>query len=219
MTVRDELVAAIAERYRSGLRWEKARILDEFVAVRGYHRKHAMRLLRNGRAGKRSGPRPFLDEPDDALVADPVLQEADDPFLGNLREERPDIGVENEIHLPAGDPDDQRVQRVVLAAPWPEPVREPEELLLVDRAQHRRHRPLDDLVFGRGDRERTLAAVFLRDVDLKRGPGDIGRRAGKWAPLTRASAFTVSTNSSRKRALTAASGTAVPWRDLPVWGQ
>jgi len=54
-----------------------------------------------------AGPQPFLDEPDDALVADPVLQEADDPFLGNLREERPDVGVEDEVHLSAADPDDK----------------------------------------------------------------------------------------------------------------
>jgi len=57
MAVRDELVVAIAERYGGSLRGEKARILDEFVAVSGYHRKHAMRLLREGRTGKRSGPR------------------------------------------------------------------------------------------------------------------------------------------------------------------
>jgi len=38
MAVRDELVAAIAERYGASLRWEKARILDEFAAVTGYHR-------------------------------------------------------------------------------------------------------------------------------------------------------------------------------------
>jgi hypothetical protein len=57
MAVRDELAVAIAERYGGSLRWEKARILDEFVAVSGYHRKHAMRLLREGRTGKRSGPR------------------------------------------------------------------------------------------------------------------------------------------------------------------
>src|SRR3954471_19581607 len=111
-----------------------------------------------------AGSQPFLDEPDDALVADPVLQEADDPFLGNLREERPDVGVENEVHPPAADPDNQRIQRIMLAAPWPEPVREPEEILLVDRVQHRRRGSLDDLVFQRRDRKRTLAAVFLRNV-------------------------------------------------------
>jgi hypothetical protein len=59
MVARDELVVAIAERYGGSLRWEKARILDEFVAVTGYHRKHAMRLLRDGRVNRRSELDPF----------------------------------------------------------------------------------------------------------------------------------------------------------------
>ena len=46
MTTRDELVAAIAGRYAQGDRVERSRILDEFSAVTGFHRKHAMRLLR-----------------------------------------------------------------------------------------------------------------------------------------------------------------------------
>lgn len=46
MATRDELLAAVAERYRSSPRADRARILDEFTAVTGYHRKHAMRLLR-----------------------------------------------------------------------------------------------------------------------------------------------------------------------------
>lgn len=45
MAVREELVKAIGERYRAGSREEKFRILDEFVAVTGYHRKHAIRTL------------------------------------------------------------------------------------------------------------------------------------------------------------------------------
>ena len=47
----------MAERYCRGSRAERAGILDEFVAVTGFHRKHAMRLLRGGRPGQRSGPR------------------------------------------------------------------------------------------------------------------------------------------------------------------
>src|SRR5215813_7955138 len=43
---RGELLEAVGKRYRQGGRKEKARILDEFAAVTGYHRKHAMRLLR-----------------------------------------------------------------------------------------------------------------------------------------------------------------------------
>ncbi len=48
MATRDELLAAVAARYRDSRRAEKTRILDEFAAVTGHHRKHAMRLLRAG---------------------------------------------------------------------------------------------------------------------------------------------------------------------------
>ncbi|QXQ05158.1 DDE-type integrase/transposase/recombinase [Sphingosinicellaceae bacterium] len=50
MATRTELVAAISERYRSADRASKGRVLDEFVAVTGFHRKHAMRLMRAGPA-------------------------------------------------------------------------------------------------------------------------------------------------------------------------
>ena len=71
------------KRYGGSLRWEKARILDEFVAVTGYHRKHAMRLLRDGRPGKRSGPRPTRRVYDEAVrEALVVLWEASDRVCG-----------------------------------------------------------------------------------------------------------------------------------------
>ena len=83
MAVRDELVVAIAERYGGSLREEKARILDEFVAVSGYHRKPAMRLLREGRTGKRSGPRLARRVYDEAVrEALVVLWEASDRICG-----------------------------------------------------------------------------------------------------------------------------------------
>jgi len=53
MAARDELVAAIAGRYAQGDRAERGRILDEFAAVTGFHRKHAMRLLRAGQVTRR----------------------------------------------------------------------------------------------------------------------------------------------------------------------
>jgi hypothetical protein len=65
---RRELVDAIGTRYRTAARCDKLRILDEFVAVTGYHRKHAIRLLNDaGTAGKQSEPRvssrgPVYDE-------------------------------------------------------------------------------------------------------------------------------------------------------------
>ena len=57
MATRDELVGALTVRYTASDRRERGRILDEFVAVSGLHRKHAMRLLRAGQANQRSGPR------------------------------------------------------------------------------------------------------------------------------------------------------------------
>jgi hypothetical protein len=67
MAARAELLGAIRERYRSGGWPEKSQILDEFVAVTGYHRKHAIRLLsataapaaRRGRARCIYGPAVF----------------------------------------------------------------------------------------------------------------------------------------------------------------
>ena len=47
MATRAELVEAVGKRYRTADRLHKGRILDEFVAVTGFHRKHAMRLLRS----------------------------------------------------------------------------------------------------------------------------------------------------------------------------
>jgi hypothetical protein len=45
MTTRKELVAALQLRYGSATFGDRIRILDEFVALTGYHRKHAIRLL------------------------------------------------------------------------------------------------------------------------------------------------------------------------------
>ena len=47
MTTRKELVEALRERYRSAAFGDRIKILDEFVAVTGYHRKHAIRVLRD----------------------------------------------------------------------------------------------------------------------------------------------------------------------------
>ncbi len=58
MATRDGLVAAVSERYGRASRAERGLILDEFAAVTGLHRKHAVRLLRGGTPRRRSGPRP-----------------------------------------------------------------------------------------------------------------------------------------------------------------
>jgi hypothetical protein len=45
MSTRSELVTAIRERYERSHKAERSVILSEFVAITGYHRKHAIRLL------------------------------------------------------------------------------------------------------------------------------------------------------------------------------
>jgi hypothetical protein len=47
MTTRKELVEALRERYRSAAFGDRIKILDEFAALTGYHRKHAIRVLRD----------------------------------------------------------------------------------------------------------------------------------------------------------------------------
>ena len=70
MATRRELIAAIGQRYRDGSRNERAAILDELVGVTGYHRKHAIRVLRCAERPprKRSVPRIY-----DAAVADALI--------------------------------------------------------------------------------------------------------------------------------------------------
>ena len=42
---KDELIAELRPRYRQASRSEKQQILDEVVAVTGYHRKYAIQVL------------------------------------------------------------------------------------------------------------------------------------------------------------------------------
>lgn len=82
MATRRELTAAVGQRYREASRTEKARILDEFVIVTGFHRKHAMRLLRGdiGQSSVRRTRRRIYEEAErNALV---VLWEASDRICG-----------------------------------------------------------------------------------------------------------------------------------------
>ena len=83
MATRKELVEAVLERYRSGSAAERKKILDEFVAVSGYHRKHALRLLNAEQVAPRArtaGRRRIYGEAvRQALV---VLWEASDRICG-----------------------------------------------------------------------------------------------------------------------------------------
>ena len=83
MGTRDELLEAVAARYRAATRTGKGRILSEFAEISGYHRKHAERLLRRENVVDRSRPRPERRVYDDAVrEALVVLWEAGDRICG-----------------------------------------------------------------------------------------------------------------------------------------
>ena len=48
LATRTEVLGATRSRYIEASKKDKSRILDEFVAIVGCHRKHAVRLLRRG---------------------------------------------------------------------------------------------------------------------------------------------------------------------------
>jgi hypothetical protein len=83
MATRRELVEAIQKRYQHARLAKKTAILDEFIEVTGYHRKHAVRLLgSNGeRRDKklRSKERIYGDAVQEALI---LLWEAADRICG-----------------------------------------------------------------------------------------------------------------------------------------
>ena len=58
-------------------------------------------------------PQPFLDQAEHPLVRDPVFDELHKPRVIEPGEEVADVRVEHPVHLPARDPDKERVQRVM----------------------------------------------------------------------------------------------------------
>ena len=53
-TSKRELQLALRPRYRQADKAEKGRILEQFVAATGYHRKYAIALLKHGPPPRRS---------------------------------------------------------------------------------------------------------------------------------------------------------------------
>ncbi len=80
---RQDLLQAVRERYRGSLKEEKLRILDEFVAVTGYHRKHIIRRFNAAPVAGRLDRRVRLPVYDEAVrEALIVLWEASDRVCG-----------------------------------------------------------------------------------------------------------------------------------------
>jgi hypothetical protein len=95
-----------------------------------------------------------------------MLDELHQPSVVESVVELSDVGIEHPAHLLRSDPNRQRIQRLMRAAPRSESIREPQKVLFVNRVQHFDSGTLDDLVFKRGNAERAKLAWFtrLRDV-------------------------------------------------------
>ena len=114
LTTRRELIQAIAERYHAAARPEKKAILDEFIKVTGYHRKHAIRALKRT-TGRGAEPAPRSRLYDEAVrSALTILWEAADRICGKrLKEAIPTLldAMERYGHLQL----DGEVRRRLLA--------------------------------------------------------------------------------------------------------
>ncbi|PPB80690.1 MULTISPECIES: integrase catalytic domain-containing protein [Mycetohabitans] len=82
MSIRREWIEAVGERYRRSDRSEKRAILDEFVQVTGYHRKHAIRVLCREPVLPRTKPGPQRRYDDQVRAALITLWEAADRICG-----------------------------------------------------------------------------------------------------------------------------------------
>ncbi len=102
MATRRELIEAIAIRYRAGTRIEKKKILDEFIEVTGFHRKHAIRALRKTCRAKSGGAQKVFRARlynEAAIAALTVLWEAADRICGKrLKEAIPTLVAAMERH-------------------------------------------------------------------------------------------------------------------------
>ena len=122
-----ELLAALSGRYESSSKTDKGRILDEYVAVSGYHRKHAIRLL-GSRGSPRAQPeagrgldgqRRIYDEAvTEALI---VLWEAADRICGKrLKAIIPDLIAALERHGHLGLDEQVRERLLVVSENYPD---------------------------------------------------------------------------------------------------
>ena len=61
-------------------------------------------------------------------------------------EKAPNVRIQHPVHFLPRDPDTQRIQRLMLAASWSEPVRETPKVLLIDLLKNRGYSLLNDFV-------------------------------------------------------------------------
>ena len=86
------------------------------------------------------------------------------PGLSWRTEKSSDVYVQHKAHLLPRERDVQRIQRLMLATSWPEPIRETPKVLFVNLIEDRDHGMLDDLVLKRRNPQWPLPPIGLRNI-------------------------------------------------------
>jgi hypothetical protein len=105
------------------------------------------------------------------MVGHAVLDKLHRPFVAHLVKEPPNVRVQHPVHPLPMEAHTQRIKRLVRAAPWPEPVREAQEVHLIYFIENGHHGLLNDFVLQCRDAQRALSPVGLRYIDSSRGLG------------------------------------------------
>src|SRR5712671_587554 len=108
-----------------------------------------------------AGAQPFLNEPHDARITNPVLDELHEPSVIERIEKSTNVGIDDPVHLPGQHSGIEGIQTVMLAASGPVAIRESEKLCLVDRIKDQHRRRLHDLVLQHRYSQRPLLSIRL----------------------------------------------------------
>src|SRR5712691_3854684 len=103
------------------------------------------------------------------MVGHAVLDKLHRPFVAHLVKEPANVRIQHPFHPLPLETHTQRIQRLVRAAPRPEPIRKALEVHLINLIENGHHSLLDDFVLQRRDAQRTLPPVSLRYIDSSRG--------------------------------------------------
>src|SRR5215472_8703707 len=118
---------------------------DTAALNRSYLTLYSLALVQHARLA------PLLDQAHDVPVGYAVLDKFHQPSLIESVIKFAHVGIEHPVHFSRSDPNRQRIQRLMRAAPWPEPIRKFQEVLFINCVQHLDGGTLNDFVFQRGN--------------------------------------------------------------------
>jgi hypothetical protein len=98
------------------------------------------------------------------MIGDSVLEEAEQPSMGDGIEKASDVCIEHPVHSSFYQADVQGIHSIMRATPRPESIGKAEEVRLVDGDEDRQHRLLDDLLFQGSNAQGTHPSVRFGDI-------------------------------------------------------